>query len=161
MSENNTVCNCGCCEDIALLTPEDTHNFPGLSALQYRIGMHYSFKQSMLNSISKYPALDKLTSRYNDDFAVATLDAWATVLDVLSFYQERIINEGYLRTATERLSVLQLARHISYRLKPGVAASTFLAFSMNEAPGAPASAIIPVGTKVQSVPEQNQLPQVF
>jgi len=161
MSENNSVCNCGCCEGIALLTPEDTHNFPGLSALKYRVGTHYSFKQSMLNAISKYPALDRLTSRYNDDFAVATLDAWATVLDVLSFYQERIINEGYLRTATERLSVLQLAKHISYKLKPGVAAGTFLAFSMNEAQGAPASAIIPVGTKVQSVPEQSQLPQVF
>jgi hypothetical protein len=161
MSENNIICNCGCWEDIVLLTPENTSNFPGLSALQYRVGTHYSFKQSMLNSIAKYPALNQLTTRDIDDFAVATLDAWATVLDVLSFYQERIINEGYLRTATERLSVLQLAKHISYKLKPGVAASTYMAFSMNEAQGAPVSAIIPVGTKVQSVPEQNQLPQVF
>jgi hypothetical protein len=161
MSDNNTVYNCGCCKDTALLTPEDISNFPGLSALHYRVGTHYSFKHSMLNSIAKYPALNGLTSRYNDDFAAATLDSWATVLDVLSFYQERIINEGFLRTATERLSVMHLAKHISYRLKPGVAAGTFLAFSMNEALGAPASAIIPVRTKVQSVPEQNQLPQVF
>ncbi|HEV8508693.1 MAG TPA: putative baseplate assembly protein, partial [Chitinophagaceae bacterium] len=72
-----------------------------------------------------------------------------------------IINEGFLRPATERLSILELARHISYKLKPGVAATTYLVFTMNEAPGAPGKAILPVGTKVQSIPEQDQLPQVF
>ena len=30
--------------------------------------------------------------------SIALLDAWATVADVLTFYQERIANEGYLRT---------------------------------------------------------------
>ncbi|WP_208094619.1 putative baseplate assembly protein [Mucilaginibacter agri] len=146
---------------MGVLTPEDTTNFPGLSALKYRVGRHYSFKESMLASISTFPALSSLTARSDDDMAIATLDSWAMVLDVLSFYQERIINEGYLRTATERLSVLELAKHISYRLKPGAAASTFFAFSMNEAPGAPLTAVIPVGTKIQSVPEQGQLPQTF
>ena len=48
--------------------------------------------------------------------------ACACVADVLGFYQERIANEGYLRTATERRSVLELARTIGYELKPGVAA---------------------------------------
>ena len=32
---------------------------------------------------------------------------------------------------------------------------------MNEAQGAPVKAIIPIGTKVQSIPEQDQLPQIF
>lgn len=36
-----------------------------------------------------------------DDLIVALLRAWATVADVLSFYQERIANEGFLRTAVE------------------------------------------------------------
>ena len=45
---------------------------------------------------------------------IALLDAWATVGDVLTFYQERIANEGYLRTATERRSVLELARLVGY-----------------------------------------------
>ena len=30
----------------------------------------------------------------DDDFAIALLDAWATVADVLTFYQERIANEA-------------------------------------------------------------------
>ena len=53
---------------------------------------------------------------------MGVLDAWAVVGDVLTFYQERIANEGFLRTATERLSVLTLARAIGYELKPGVSA---------------------------------------
>ena len=55
----------------------------------------------------------------DDDLAIALLDAWATVADVLTFYQERIANEGFLRTATERRSVLELARAIGYELEPG------------------------------------------
>ena len=59
---------------------------------------------------------------------------------MLTFYQERIANEGYLRTAAERRSVLELARAIGYELNPGVAAGTFLAFSVETAPGAPGRA---------------------
>ena len=50
-----------------------------------------------------YP-LRNLKTRDPNDFAIALLDAWATVADVLTFYHERIANEGYLRTATERRS---------------------------------------------------------
>jgi len=35
--------------------------------------------------------------------------SWATLADVLTFYQERIANELWLRTATERDSLLRLA----------------------------------------------------
>jgi hypothetical protein len=158
---NHSLCTCGCCEESQGLTPLNVENNPGLSALQYRVGKHGSFKESMLRALSTDTALTGLTARFDDDMAIATLDAWATVLDVLTFYQERIINEGYLRTATERLSVSKLARHISYRSAPGVASGTFLAFSMNDAPGSPDSAAIATGTKVQSIPEQDQLPQTF
>ena len=72
-----------------------------------------------------------------DDPTIALLDAAATVLDVLTFYQERIANEGFLRTATERRSVLELARAIGYELGPGVAASTWLAFTLEDAEGSP------------------------
>ena len=62
--------------------------------------------------------------------AIALLDAWATVADVLTFYQERIANESYLRTATERVSLVHLAALIGYRPRPGVAAGAFLAFTL-------------------------------
>ena len=160
-NENNNLCTCGCCEGNEMMTPADIINFPGLSVLKYRIGTHAAFKQSMLAELATNSATAKLTTRNNDDLTIATLDAWAMVLDVLSFYQERIINEGFLRPATERLSILELAKHISYKLKPGVAASTYLAFTMNESLGTPVKAVLPIGTKVQSIPEQDQFPQVF
>ena len=53
------------------------------------------------------PALQDLTTRDDDDFTIALLDASATIADVLTFYQERIANESYLRTATERDSILR------------------------------------------------------
>jgi hypothetical protein len=90
------------------------------------------------------------------------LQGWAAIGDVLSFYQERIANECYLRTATEMRSVLELAQGIGYRPNPGVTASTYLIFTVAEAPGAPEKVVVPQGAPVQSVPTQDgQLPQTF
>lgn len=154
---------CGCCEGLEVGTPAEVYNRPGLSAIAYRIGTHVRFKKSMLARLSdsRLPALRDLNTRDDDDFAVALLDAWATVADVLTFYSERIANESYLRTATERVSLLHLARLIGYDLKPGVAASAHLAFELEDAPGSPRAASIGKGTKVQSLPGQDELPQAF
>ncbi len=171
---------CGCCEGVAVTTPVRIHNRPGLSAVAYRVGTHARFKQSLLARLSsaKYPALGGLTTREDDDFSIGLLDAWSAVADVLTFYQERIANEAFLRTATERFSVLEMARLIGYRLDPGVAASVHLAFEIESAPGAfgqalatgnqvqappqtPPDVTIEAGVKVQSIPGPDEDPQVF
>ncbi len=149
------------CEGLTPLTPQSLTNLPGLSALAYRIGTHGSFKATMLTNLTERRNLGQLTSRDDDDPSIALLDASAVMLDVLAFYQERIINEGYLRTAVERRSVLELARQIGYELAPGVAASTYIAFILEDVKGAPGKATIPIGTRVQSLPEQDQKPQSF
>lgn len=155
--------NCGCCSGIQGETPVDIRNRLGLSAIVYRVGSHSQFKESMLAALSdaSRPALQGLRTRDDDDFSIALLDATATMADVLSFYQERIANESYLRTATERRSVLEMARLIGYELRPGVAASAFLAFTLDEAIGAPKQVPVEIGTKVQSVPSPGQKPQTF
>lgn len=104
-----------------------------------------------------YP-LRKLTTRAANDPAIALLDAWATVAEVLTFYQERIANEGYLRTATERRSILELARLIGYQLRPGVAATTHLALTLENGHGV---VIEPFQLRAQSVPGPGELPQAF
>jgi len=160
---NGIVHTCHCCEGLTAETPAPVTNRPGLSAIAYRVGTHSQFKQSMLAALSDItrPALQGLKTRDDDDFSIALLDAAATMADVLTFYQERIANESYLRTATERRSLLELARLIGYELRPGVAASTFLAFTMDDAPGAPLETSVDVGTKVQSIPGPNQKAQTF
>ena len=154
---------CGCCEGIQPLTPQPTANRAGLEALVYRVGTHGSFLETMVARLSSHrlangsQPMRGLTTRASDDPAMALLDAWATVLDVLTFYQERIANEGYLGTATERRSVLELARLVGYRLRPGVAAGVYLAFTLEE----DYQLEIPQGTPAQSVPGPDELPQVF
>ncbi|HSJ59227.1 MAG TPA: putative baseplate assembly protein, partial [Anaerolineae bacterium] len=169
-TENGQLEACGCCEDGV---HEPGHeNRPGLSSLSYRIGTHGTFMRRMLARLAREEIADgenqgarplaALTTRSTEDPAIALLDAWATTADVLTFYQERIANEGYLRTATERRSVLELARAIGYELNPGVAASTYLAFTVDDSAGTPDTALIAAGTQVQSIPaKEGELPQTF
>ncbi|MFI5177516.1 MAG: putative baseplate assembly protein, partial [Vicinamibacterales bacterium] len=155
--------DCGCCAGVSVETPMAVVNRPGLSAIAYRIGTHARFKTSMLARLSEsgLPALARLKTREDDDFTIALIDAWAIVLDVLTFYQERIANESYLRTATERGSIIDLARLIGYELRPGVAASTYLAFTLDSGPGAPESLTIDTRVRAQSIPGPGETPQSF
>ncbi|MEN6575303.1 MAG: putative baseplate assembly protein [Phycisphaerales bacterium] len=160
MSDDHTN-PCCCCDATTALAPCAPKNRPGLATLAYRRGTHTQFKAAMLAAIAARSRLAKLTTREDDDPAIALLDGWATVLDVLTFYQERIANEGYLGTAIERRSVLELARSIGYELRPGVAASAYLVFALETAEESPRQAKIPKGAKVQSVPGQDEKPQLF
>jgi hypothetical protein len=163
-----TDCDCGCCAGTSVQTPQPRSNAGGLPAVSYRVGTWSSFKESMLARLSSadYPALQALKTRSDDDFTIAFLDSTAMVLDILTFYQERLANESYLRTAGQLRSLTELSRLIGYQPAPGVSASAYLAFILKPTPGQPpnpsASPItIPAGTKVQSVPAQGQTPQTF
>jgi hypothetical protein len=117
-------------------------------------------------SSSQYPALAQFKTRDSDDFSIAFLDSSAVVLDILTFYQERLANESYLRTAQQLPSLVWLSRLIGYQPSPGVAASTYLAFTLRAATGLPSNPnttaiTIPAGSQAQSVPGQGQTPQAF
>ncbi|MEK6406972.1 MAG: putative baseplate assembly protein [Acidobacteriota bacterium] len=158
---------CGCCEGVEALTPVSVANRPGLGSLAYRAGTHATFLETMLARLStievehegqKFRPLLKLTTRERDDPSIALLDAWAMVGDVLTFYQERVANEGYLRTATERRTIIELARLVGYRLRPGVAASVYLALTIEDSQKV---VIEPFEVRAQSMPGPGELPQTF
>jgi len=159
----NKLSDCGCCEGITVETPVAVTNRPSLPAIAYRIGEHADFKASMLARLSStgFASLQGLRTRNDNDFSIALLDAWAMVADVLTFYDQTIANESYLRTASERLSIFELARLIGYKPSSGVAASTLLTFTMDDLPGAPEKVKLSVGTKVQSTPKQDEQAQLF
>ncbi|MEA3275622.1 MAG: putative baseplate assembly protein [Pseudomonadota bacterium] len=154
---------CGCCEGTEPLTPLPTANRPSLDTLSYRVGTHGTFFETMVARLTSHRLedgrrpLQQLTTRAPDDPSLALLDAWATVAGVLTFYQERIANEGYLFTATERRSILELARLVGYKLRPGVASSVFLAFTLED----DFDIEIPAGTLARSLPGPDELPQPF
>jgi hypothetical protein len=160
-SSNGAGCNC--CKGQIEFTPVKIANLPGQSNLSYRVGTFNRFKGSMIAHLSSNTILSgRLTTRdESNDLANAILDSTAIILDVLTFYQERIVNEGFLRTAIDRRSISELAEEIGYQLVPGVAANTFLAFSMEDAPGSVDKTLIPLRTKVQTLPSGLEMPQVF
>jgi hypothetical protein len=145
------------------VTPVAVVNRPALPAISYRVGTYPTFLASMEAALSSsnYPALAGLRTRDSGDFSIALVDAWAEVLDIFTFYTERLANEAYLGTAIEGRSVFELARLVGYKPSPGVSASTVLAFTLATAPGSPAIVSIPAGSRVQSVPGPGQSPQVF
>lgn len=162
---------CGCCK---CLTGAEggaaMFNRPGLKRIARRIGTHATFLDAMIARLStpleallgngppgRY-SLSALTTRESDDPAIALLDAWAVVTDVLTFYQERIANEGYLLTATELRSLIELGRLIGYKQRPGVAASAYVAYTIDENTK---SSFIPAGAQVQSIPGPDETPQTF
>lgn len=154
--------DCGCCDGLGRQTPLVVDNRPGLTAIAYRAGTHSAFKASMLARLSAADlrVLNELTTRAGSDFSIALLDAWAAIADIVSFYQERLANEGYLRTALERRSLVELANLVGYVPRPGVAATTHLAFEIDDT-GLPGDVPVPPGTRVQSIPGPGELPQVF
>jgi predicted phage baseplate assembly protein len=169
-----TTATCGCCEGTETLTPMPTANRPGLSSLAYRVGTHGAFLETMRarlasmavrgpgpdgQTIETFLPLQKLTTRDPGDPAIALLDGWATVADVLTFYQQLIANEGYLRTASERQSVLELARLVGYTLRPGVASTVYLAYTLDDHQTDPVE--IPIRARTQSIPGPGELPQSF
>lgn len=167
MSDDPDFCDCGP-EDTDLPRPAPR---PGLSQIPYRVARHSQHvarmqygltRQQVGNDPASTPPLAGLATRSRDDPTMALIDAWASSLEVLGFYQERIAQEGFLRTATERMSVLELARAIGYELAPGTSATTHLAFTVEEADDPYRETEVPEGTPVMSVPQEpDTLPQTY
>ena len=182
MSNKSCGCahQCHCCTGTRAWTPVPVENRPGLDEITYRAGRHGEFFETMKARLSTmtveaprisddggaggqtletFRPLTGLTTRDTGDPSIALLDSWATMGDVLTFYQERIANEGYLRTAEERRSILELARLTGYALRPGVAASVYLAYTLEDSQAEPVE--IEAGRRSQSIPGPGEQPQFF
>lgn len=160
-------CNCVSCRAAIPDTPLPTGNKPGLAALKYRVGTFNTFRQAMVDYITLNPVSNPslgdpsksftLSSRSSDDYGVAMLELWAYVCDVLTFYQQAIANEAYLRTATQPSSLNRLANLLGYRPAPAIAASVYLALLASKG----ATANVLAGLQAQSVPDPGKQPAIF
>lgn len=106
-------------------------------------------------------ARPELATRGTDDFTVAMVDTWAVLAEILGFHAARLHEESTLDLAVERDSVTELTRLLGYVPDPGVAAIASLAFTLDDARGAPVSLRIPVGTAVMSTPQPGEVPVTF
>lgn len=136
-------------------------NTPGRPSISRGIGTGGELAARMTAQLSRQPALEALTTRRTDDPALALVDAWAAVLDVLAFYGDRVANEAYLRTARDPRSLSELARAVGHVPGRGRASAASLAFTLEDAPGAPERVPVPAGTKVASLPAPGEVPQTY
>ena len=155
----------------ALLGPlgHPIRNPPGASSLSFRPGTYETFLAGMVARLRLQPVppdfsrpLANLHLGEPRDWLLGLTEAWAVVGDVLTFYLERIANEGYLRTAVEPFSIWQLLRTIGYAPRPGIAGTTNLAFTVATGRRLPEGVTVPAQTQVRSLPDgASQLPQVY
>lgn len=151
-------------EPAALPAPQAPYNAPDTVPIAYRIGDFQSFRASLLDRLVAADLLPDAKNpftgwrdRGGTDYATVFMELWAYVGDVLTFYQERVANEAFIQTATQRDSVLRLARLVEYAARPGAAANATVAFS------APAgtTVAVPAGFALATQPPPGQEPQTF
>jgi predicted phage baseplate assembly protein len=164
MSESTRLCllppapPAGCCdpEPAAPAAPLAIANPPGLSAIRYRVGTFTSFRRAMLDLVASPDLLGATPNPFagwhegtDGDYHTAFLELWAYIGDILTFYQERIVNEAFVATATQRDSLLRLASAIGYRPLPGAAAVALVAFTVDSGKTITVPARFRVGSRAQ------------
>ncbi len=121
--------------------PETYVDFP----VDYSARDFVTFRRALLDFASqRYPHwLDRLEA----DVGVMLVEVLSALGDEMAFYQDRISQEAYLETATQRFSLRQHARLVNYEPFDGSAATTWIDVTVN--PGM--SGVIPAGTQVSDV----------
>jgi predicted phage baseplate assembly protein len=109
-------CPCESCDD-----PHAVSNRPGLDTIAYRVDDFAGFRRALLRPLADEQAL--LGWRPSPgDLGLQLLEWWAYLADVLTFYNERIANEDYLRSAELPASVAGLVGLLGYTPRPAIAA---------------------------------------
>ena len=115
---------------------------PPLPAIDYLAKDFQSFKLALSQfSAQRYPAWQE---RSEADFGVMFMESLSAVADELSYLQDRVAAESALLTATQRRSLVSMARLVDYEPAPTLSASTTLQCTV-------VGATVPAGTLVSAV----------
>ncbi|HEU0084759.1 MAG TPA: kelch repeat-containing protein [Bradyrhizobium sp.] len=133
----------------------------GNGEISAKLGDYQSFRAEMLALIPRVVVdtggaaltrpLMRLDPKIPTDPTVAMVDAFAAVADVISFYQDRVLNEGYLGTAIDYSSLALLARGVGESPGPYIGATAEIALFAQ--PGKPVT--VPMGAAIQANPPRS------
>ncbi|MEM1319225.1 MAG: hypothetical protein AAGG75_03160 [Bacteroidota bacterium] len=137
--------------------PEPLQIAAGLRRLPRQMAFFPEFRRAMLADVRTQAALADWRAREKDDLGLMLLEMWAYVCDNISFYDEVIAHEAYVRTAMRRPSIRRLVDLLGYLPKPAVAASVELAAIADGRQ----EVTLPVGTAFRSGGFDDEGPQVF
>ena len=152
-------CACGTC----LTCTTEVPRRPVADLLVFR---HGAIKARLLSRIASTEIdgtrpLDPLGTREDDDPAMALIDAFSGALHVLAWNAARLADDGSLRRTEDRDALVDLTGLLGYDSRPALSATTTLAFTVDAFDGSLKAVTVPKGTKVASVPEKDEQPQIF
>jgi hypothetical protein len=160
-NQTETICPCA-----TFIHPRVIFNPPALDAISYRVGDYTTFRHALLQARPDEAELTRTEGTRieqiwrpgaSGDLAVQMMEWWAYLADILTFYNERVATQAYLRTADLPESVNRLIRLLGYRPRPSIGAIGVLAALAN----GPKAFTLPQGFQIQSKPGPGQQPQVF
>ena len=158
---------CTCSADNSTMT-----NLPGLAEIAFRAGDFNTFRRALLTPLlappGQPPLEQSLTAWQTDgadpsvaDLGVMMVEWWAYLSDILTFYNERIANEDYLRTAQLPETPAELIQILGYRPRPAIGATGTLAALVSPSVLPGQTVTLPKGLQFQSKPGPGQAPQTF
>jgi hypothetical protein len=159
MSGDLSACACGTC-------PSCSGTAARPAVADPLVYSHGAIKARMLARIASLEIdgvrpLDPLSTRDSGDPAIALIDAFAGSLHILAYSAARLSDDGSILRTQDRDALVRLTRTLGYEPRPALSASTTLSFTVNAIKGGPTQANVPAGTKVASVPGQDEKPQTF
>ena len=96
------------------------------------------FERMMLRSVQKGLVSEtdlSNPSALEENFISGLLDAVSTTLHVLSFYQGRHVEEGFISTAREERSIFEIAKLLGISRRPALSAEAFCSLTAVDIPG--------------------------
>ncbi len=149
-------------------TPPAVTNLPGLQQIVFRAGDFNSFRTALLTPLASEVSLTAWNSgRGIDsdpsviDLGVMMVEWFAYLADILTFYNERIANEDYLRTCILPPTPAALVDLLGYIPRPTIGATGFLAALLAPTVVGAQTITLPDGLEFQSKPGPGQTPQSF
>jgi hypothetical protein len=117
-------------------------NINYIPQVDYTSKDYAAIRDDMLSQITDL--FPKWTSRDSADFGIVLIELFAYMGDILNYYIDRSANEAFMTTASQRDSVLYLARLLGYNPTTVVASTVTLTFYNSNA----TTKVIPAGTQV-------------
>jgi hypothetical protein len=117
------------CAEPPVTCPPDRADTP---PIDYLAKDFLSFRQALMDfSALRYP---EWRERSEADLGMMFLEALSGLADDLSYTQDRVAAEAALDTATQRRSIVRLARLVDYEPRPATSSRVLLQFNVDRGP---------------------------
>jgi len=127
------------------------NNINYIPQIDYTSRDYLAIRDDLTNLINQFAP--NWTSRDPSDLGIVMIELFSYLGDLMNFYTDRSANEGFIATASQRDSLLQLARMLGYVPTALSAASVTLTFSNSTA----SSVVVPAKTQVATTSVVNGL----